>query len=204
MSSTPNIGVGRDSSGIAYLNATFIAAPGTTDQAYLSPASGCLFFPLGEASGNRYRGVEIQLASNAAENATMSGIECGLVYRHANESPGDVGRPFTSAQYASVITSITGTVGTTQVLAATVTNLGLSGSYYYCDTLTGTASAFATTRLDGESGLATGVYSPADNTRAAIIIPYTADAAGVYIYGGGDLAAAKTLVAFVRPYGGAF
>lgn len=204
MASGMNIVAARNSSGDPYLSSTFAASPGTSDQVFASPASGCLFYSLAGVDTKRYRGVEIQLISNGANNATMAGIECGLVYRNANSGSTYYGAPFTTCQYTPIFTAVTATIGTAAVIAATVSNLGLTGSYTYCDTLAGSVSAYASTRLDGESGLTSTMYSPVDNTRAAIVIPYTADADGVYVYGGGDLSSTKVLAALVRPYGGAF
>lgn len=196
MSNTANIIPGRNSDGDGYLSATYITAP-SGDQAWNAPASGCLMCKLG-TDASKYRGVEVQLITNAADNATITGIELGLVNRYTGKNGNsDI------SQYTPLYTTVTATAGSLAVSSSLITDLGLTGSWLYCDTISAGATAgFVASRLDAESGLATFIYSPADNTRASFVLPYTTDAAAVYVYGGGGLSSSKILVALFRPYGG--
>jgi hypothetical protein len=126
------------------------------------PASPLNFYSMGPASGKRYRGVTITFFG--AGSATQTYDYKIWSIRRGLSAPGGVSVDYEKILYCSG----TATLGTQ---TGAVSNGGIRTTDLIADTLTVTASAYATKTVSAYGGVAPFVFSPGSNGIARLYVP---------------------------------
>lgn len=181
----------------AYLHttATGAGAPGGNERSWGTPPDDTQIIVIGKGQGQRFRGVDLVLFGSGAENDVVTLPEIGLVEKIAGKSHQELD----ACIYEALFQTVAWTLGTKTMSDTLKTELGLTGTIRYADTVTvATKTSLWTSILQVEGGRDLYLHSPADNTIAKMRVPYTADGRAFYAYRGSQ----SSFGLLARPYGG--
>jgi len=169
-------------------------SPGGTETSLKTPPADTQVFMLGPHEGQRFRGADIAIFGSGADGSVVTIPEIGIIDGVSSKENGEID----AYVFQPLFQTCEFTLSAAVMSSAMKTELGLSGTIRYADTVAVTTKTTLWTGvLKVESGRDMYAYSPANDTIGFLRIPYTADAMGIYVHRGTQ----NSFGILARPYG---